>query len=98
MSAAIIKGGQKPKFYENLSKSLPFTEIKDLTSLAIQNQNAEAVMALLKTNVFAASSALFTNEGASFLSEMESNSQGTTLLNIFFMVRDSGTKEIQSIT
>ncbi|TFG19606.1 MAG: VWA domain-containing protein [Promethearchaeota archaeon] len=87
MSAAIIKGGQKPKFYENLSKSLPFTEIKDLTSLAIQNQNAEAVMALLKTNVFAASSALFTNEGASFLSEMESNSQGTTLLNIFFMVR-----------
>ncbi len=93
MSAAIIQGGKKPKFYENLSKSLPFTEIKDLTSLAVKEQNAQAVTALLKTNVFAASSALFTNEGASFFSELEKKSQGTTLLNIFFMVRTLAPKK-----
>ncbi len=93
MSAAIVKGGKKPKFYENLSKSLPFTEVKELTSLAVREQNAQAVTALLKTNVFAASSALFTNEGASFFSELESKSQGTTLLNIFFMVRTLAPKK-----
>jgi hypothetical protein len=93
MSAAIIKGGKKPKFYENLSKSLPFTEVKDLTTLAIKQQNAQAVTALLKANVFAASSALFTNDGASFFSEMESKSQGTTLLEIFFMVKTLAPKK-----
>jgi len=87
MSAAIIKGGQKPIFYERFSRSLPFTEIKDLASLAIHHQNYEAIMVLLKMNVFAASSALFTNEGATFFSEMEKKSQGTTILNIFFMIR-----------
>jgi Mg-chelatase subunit ChlD len=97
MSAAIIKGGKKPKFYENLSKSLPFTEIKDMTRLAVKEQNPQAVTALLKTNVFAASSALFTNEGTSFFSELEKKSQGTTLLNIFFMVRTLAPKKYKAL-
>ncbi|MBN2155014.1 MAG: VWA domain-containing protein [Candidatus Lokiarchaeota archaeon] len=97
MSAAIIRGSQKPSYYENLSKSLPFTEIKEMTSLAIQHQNPKAIMALLKTNIFAASSALFTNEGTSFFSEMESQSKGTVLLNIFFMVRTIAPKKYKTL-
>ena len=74
-----------------------FIEIKDLTSLAVKEQNPQAVTALLKTNVFAASSALFTNEGASFFSEMEQKSQGRTLLNIFFMVRTLAPKKYKML-
>lgn len=87
LKAEIIKGNKKPDYYEHLSKSLDFLEVKDLTKTAIEYKNTDAIMALLNTNLYAATSQLATNEGAKFLSEQEKNTQGNSLINIFFMVR-----------
>ncbi|MHA1871112.1 MAG: vWA domain-containing protein [Promethearchaeota archaeon] len=87
VKAEIIRGGKKPEYYEYLSKSLGYLEVKRATETAIKYNNPEAVLALLRTNLYAASSALTTNEGAKFLSRQEKSTQGNKLTEIFFMVR-----------
>jgi Mg-chelatase subunit ChlD len=83
----IIKGDKKPEYYEHLSRSLGFLEIKDMTRIAIQYNNPTAVLSLLKTNLYAATSALSTSSGAQFLSQQEKSTQGNALIQMYFMVR-----------
>jgi len=87
LKVEIIKGNKKPEYYEHLSRTLGFLEIKEMTKTAIEHNNPKAVIALMKTNLYAASSALSTDEGASFLSKQEQTTPGNALIELFFMVR-----------
>lgn len=62
-------------------------DVKELTKTALKYNNPKAVIALMKTNLYAASSALSTDEGASFLSKQEQTTPGNALIELFFMVR-----------
>jgi len=83
----IIKGDKKPDYYEHLSRTLGFLEIKDMTRIAIQYNNPTAVLSMLKSNLYAAASALATPPGAQFLSQQEKSTQGNALIQMYFMVR-----------
>jgi Mg-chelatase subunit ChlD len=87
LEAEIIRGKMKPEYYEHLSRSMGYLDIKSLTETAIKYNNSKAVMSLLKANVYAATSALSTKQGSQFLSQQMQNTQGTALVQIFFMVR-----------
>ncbi|MBD3352036.1 MAG: VWA domain-containing protein [Candidatus Lokiarchaeota archaeon] len=83
----IYRGKQKPEYYEHLSRTLGFLDVKDMTRLAMAEDNVNAVKAMLKTNLYAATSALATNEGSQFLQRQAQNTQGFALVQMFFMIR-----------
>lgn len=83
----IIRGNKKPQYYEHLSKNLSYLDIKELAADAIKHDNPSALKALLKANVYAATSSLATDEGSQFLSRQEKYSPGNQLIEMFFMVR-----------
>ena len=62
----IKKSKKKPDYYQHLANSLDYKQIKELTYLAINYKNLEAIMGLLKSNVYAATDALDCNEGVEF--------------------------------
>ncbi|MFX1590801.1 MAG: hypothetical protein ACFFC1_21925, partial [Promethearchaeota archaeon] len=53
----IRKKKKKPDYYHHLANSLDYKQIKDLTYLAIEYKNLEAIIGLLKSNVYAATDA-----------------------------------------
>ncbi len=87
LEVEIIKGNKKPEYYEHLSRSLSFLDVKDMAKTAIKYNNPKALISMMKTNLYAASSALSTEEGAEFLSKQEQSTQGNMLVQMFFMVR-----------
>ncbi|MHA1727990.1 MAG: vWA domain-containing protein [Promethearchaeota archaeon] len=87
LKVEIIKGRKKPEYYEHLSQTLGFKDIKDMADLAIKYNNPKALISLMKTNLYAATSALSTDKGAEFLSKQEKSTQGNMLVEMFFMVR-----------
>ena len=78
----------RTKKEEKTSKESSFgLDVKEMTKLAMEKDNINAVSAMLKTNLYAATSALATREGDEFLQRQMSNTQGYTLVQMFFMVR-----------
>ena len=82
----IRKKKRKPDYYYNLANSLDYKEIKNMTYLAIQSKNLEAIMGLLKSNVYAATDALDTEDGVKFFSE-KSKETNLVMPELYFFIR-----------
>ncbi|MFX1410333.1 MAG: hypothetical protein ACFFA6_08265, partial [Promethearchaeota archaeon] len=82
----IRKKKKKPDYYKHLASTLDYKQIKDLTYLAIQYKNLEAMLGLLKSNVYAATDAIDTDEGVRFFSEKAKDS-GEFMPEIYFFIR-----------
>ena len=83
----IIKKMKKNQdYYRHLANTLDYKQIKDATSLAIHHKNLEAVMAMLKSNLYAATDALDTEEGVRFFSERAKDSN-MEMPEIYFFIR-----------
>ncbi|MFX1276575.1 MAG: VWA domain-containing protein [Promethearchaeota archaeon] len=77
---------KKPDYYRHLANTLDYKEIKELTYLAIQYKNLEAIMGMLKSNVYAATDALDCEEGVKFFSEKAEESSAF-VPEVYFFVR-----------
>ena len=82
----IRKKKKKPDYYRHLANTLDYKEIKELTYLAIQYKNLEAIMGMLKSNVYAATDALDCEEGVKFFSQKAEES-GAFVPEVYFFVR-----------
>ena len=82
----IRKKKKKPDYYKHLASSLDYKQIKELTYVAIQYKNLEAIIGLLKSNVYAATDAIDTDEGVRFFSEKAKES-GEFMPEIYFFIR-----------
>jgi len=82
----IRKKKKKPDYYRHLANTLDYKEIKELTYLAIQYKNLEAIMGMLKSNVYAATDALDCEEGVKFFSEKAEESSAF-VPEVYFFVR-----------
>ncbi|MFX1356355.1 MAG: VWA domain-containing protein [Promethearchaeota archaeon] len=69
-----------------MANTLDYKQIKELTYLAIQYKNLEAIMGLLKSNVYAATDALDCDEGVKFFTEKAKES-GTSMPEVYFFIR-----------
>ncbi len=92
----IRKKRKKPDYYKHLANTLDYKQIKELTYLAIHYKNIEALMGLLKSNVYAASDALDTEEGIKFFSEKAADA-GDFMPEIYFFIRRPISKKYKSI-
>jgi len=90
------KKKKKPDYYKHLANTLDYRQIKDLTYLAIQHKNLEAIMGLLKANVYAASDVLDSEEGVRFFAEKAKES-GDTMAEIYFFIRRPISEKYKSI-
>ena len=75
---------------------MDYKQIQELTRLAIQHKNLEAVMGLLKANVYAATDILNTEEGVQFFSEKAQES-GDFMPEIYFFIRRPASGKYKSI-
>ncbi len=82
----IRKKKKKPDYYKQLANTLDYKQIKELTYLAIKHKNLEALMGLLKVNVYAAASVLDTEEGVKFFAEKAKDS-GEFMPEIYLFIR-----------
>ncbi len=69
-----------------MANTLDYKQIKELTYLAIQHKNLEAMLGLLKSNVYAATDALDCDEGVKFFTEKAKNSE-TSMAEVYFFIR-----------
>lgn len=67
-----------------------------MTNLALQHENLEAIMGLLKSNVYAATDALDTEEGIRFFSERADDS-GMAMPELYFFIRRPISERYKSI-
>lgn len=82
----IKKNKKKPDYYEHLAHSLDYKEIKDLTYLAIEHKNMDAIRGMLKSNVYAATDALDCRRGVEFFSEKAEESP-EIMPEVYFFIR-----------
>ncbi|KKL19834.1 hypothetical protein LCGC14_2461490, partial [marine sediment metagenome] len=92
----IRKKKKKPDYYKQLANTLDYKQIKELTYLAIKHKNLEALMGLLKVNVYAAASVLDTEEGVKFFAEKAKDS-GEFMPEIYFFIRRPISEKYKSI-
>ncbi len=69
-----------------MANTLDYKQIKELTYLAIQHKNLEAMLGLLKSNVYAATDALDCDEGVQFFTEKARNSEAS-MAEVYFFIR-----------
>ncbi|MFW9950741.1 MAG: vWA domain-containing protein, partial [Candidatus Thorarchaeota archaeon] len=65
---------------------MDYKQIKELTYLSIQHKNLEAILGLLKSNVYAATDALDCDEGVKFFSEKAKSSEAS-MAEVYFFIR-----------
>jgi Mg-chelatase subunit ChlD len=82
----IRKKKKKPDYYYHLANTLDYKQIKELTYLSIRYKNLEAIMGLLKSNVYAATDALDCDEGVRFFSEKAKGS-AASMAEVYFFIR-----------
>ncbi len=82
----IRKKKKKSDYYSHLASTLDYKQIKELTYLAIQHKNLEAIMGLLKSNVYAATDALDCDEGVKFFAEKAEESSAF-MPEVYFFIR-----------
>ncbi|MFX1390640.1 MAG: VWA domain-containing protein [Promethearchaeota archaeon] len=87
---------KKPDYYKHLANTLDYKQIKELTYLAITHKNLEALMGLLKANVYAATDALDTEDGVKFFSEKAAES-GDFMPEVYFFIRRPISEKYKSI-
>ncbi len=75
---------------------MDYKQIRDLTYLAIKHKNLEALMGLLKANIYASVDALDTEEGVQFFSEKASES-GDFMPEVYFFIRRPISEKYKSI-
>jgi Mg-chelatase subunit ChlD len=88
----IRKKKRNPDYYRHLANTLDYKEIKDLTAMAIEYKNLEAIMGMLKSNVYAATDALDCEKGVKFFSEKAEASSAFVPEVYFFVRRPISTK------
>lgn len=82
----IRKKKKKPDYYHFLASSLDYKQVKELTYLAIQYKNLDAILGLLKSNVYAATDALDCEDGVKFFSEKSKESE-LVMPEVYFFIR-----------
>ncbi|MHA1149942.1 MAG: VWA domain-containing protein [Promethearchaeota archaeon] len=82
----IRKQKKRSGYYERLANTLDFKAIKELTYIAIQYKNLDAIRGLIKSNVYAATDALDSEEGVKFFSEKAEDS-GDFMPELYFFIR-----------
>ncbi|MFX1394262.1 MAG: VWA domain-containing protein [Promethearchaeota archaeon] len=92
----IRKKKKKPDYYQHLANSLDYKQIKEMTYLAIQYKNLEAIMGMLKSNVYAATDALDCDESVKFFSEKSKESE-LVMPEIYFFIRRPISKKYKKI-
>jgi len=80
------KKKKKPDYYRHLANTLDYKQVKEMTYLAIQHKNLEAIMGMLHSNVYAATDALDCEEGVKFFSE-KSEESSAFVPEVYFFVR-----------
>lgn len=93
----IRKQKRKPDYYKHLANSLDYKQIKELTYVAIKHENLEAIMGLLKSNVYAATDALDCDDGAEFFARKAKDSEGGFMPEIYFFIRRPISERYKSI-
>lgn len=91
------KKNRKPSYYKYLANTLDYKQIKELTQLAVQQDNLEAVMGLLKSNVYASTDALDTEEGVNFFQEKAQNLDGAFMPEVYFFIRRPISEQYKNI-
>lgn len=92
----IRKKKKKSDYYKYLAGSLDYKQIKDLTYMAIQYKNMEAIMGMLKANIYAATDALDCEEGVRFFSEKAEESP-EIMPEVYFFIRRPISKKYKNI-
>ena len=82
----IRKEKRKPGYFEKLANTLDYKAIKELTYLAIQYKNLDAIKGLIKSNIYAATDALDSEEGVEFFSE-KAEDAGDFMPELYFFIR-----------
>ena len=80
------KKKKRPDYYHHLANTLDYKQIKELTYLAIEYKNLEAIIGLLKSNVYAATDALDCDEGVRFFAEKAKESEAF-MPEVYFFIR-----------
>jgi len=75
-----------PDYFRRLASTLDYKQIRDLTALAIQYKNFEAILEMLKSNLYAATDALDTKEGVEFITEKAKESP-EVMAELYFFIR-----------
>ena len=75
---------------------MDYKQIKELTYLAIEYKNLEAIMGLLKSNVYAATDALDCREGVEFFAE-KSKDSAASMAEVYFFIRRPISKKYKYI-
>ncbi len=92
----IRKKKKKPDYYKHLASSLDYKQIKEMTYLAIQYKNLEAIKGMLKSNIYAATDALDCEDGVKFFTE-KSKESGLVMPEIYFFIRRPISKKYKKI-
>lgn len=88
MEFEILRGKNKPAFYEQIAKTLGFRDIKDLTATAVKADNFDALTALAHTNVYAVTAELGKPDYASYFAQKYKEGSGQNFIpELYFMVR-----------
>jgi len=87
---------KKPDYYRHLANTLDYKQIKEMTYLAIQYKNLEAIMGMLRSNVYAATDALDCEDGVKFFSE-KSKESGLVMPEVYFFIRRPISKKYKAI-
>ncbi|MBD3195609.1 MAG: VWA domain-containing protein [Candidatus Lokiarchaeota archaeon] len=82
----IRKKKKKPNYYQHLAHSLDYKQVKEMTYLAIEHKNLDAIRGLLKSNVYAATDALDTRQGVEFFSE-KAEETDMVMPELYFFIR-----------
>ncbi len=82
----VRKKKKSQDYYKHLANTLDYKQVKEMTYLAIQHKNLEAIMGMLNSNVYAATDALDCEEGVKFFSE-KSEESGAFVPEVYFFVR-----------
>ena len=89
LKAEIVRNKSNKKRYEKLSSSLGFKDIKEMTDLAIREDNTDALMGVAKSNIHAAVAELSRPEHASYFRDKLKKDAGNFIPSLYFMSRSN---------
>jgi len=75
-----------PDYFKRLANTLDYKQIRELTTLAIQHKNFEAILGMLKSNLYAATDALDSKEGVDFITE-KAKDPNMKMPELYFFIR-----------
>jgi Mg-chelatase subunit ChlD len=83
--------------YRRLANDLGFKDIKEMTQLAVQEDNIDALMSLAQNNVYAVTAELNHEKYKQFFSKKEQEDRADFIPNLYFMVKSHAPLELKRL-